>query len=56
MKEHRDICRTYADAYQTKLTTKKVVHEIENALTDCEKRLDIFNLVIIRQKIEMEVS
>ncbi|KAK9299463.1 hypothetical protein QLX08_007488 [Tetragonisca angustula] len=56
MKEHRDICRTYADAYQTKLTTKKVVHEIENVLTDCEKRLDIFNLVIIRQKIEMEVE
>ncbi|XP_043520214.1 vacuolar protein sorting-associated protein 13 isoform X3 [Frieseomelitta varia] len=56
MKEHRDICRTYADAYQTKLTTKKVVHEIEHVLTDCEKRLDIFNLVIIRQKIEMEVE
>ncbi|CAL7938935.1 unnamed protein product [Xylocopa violacea] len=56
MKEHRDMCRAYADAYQTKLTTKKVAQEIEDLLTDCERKLDIFNLVIIRQKIEMEVE
>ncbi|XP_017891074.1 vacuolar protein sorting-associated protein 13 isoform X2 [Ceratina calcarata] len=56
MKEHRDMCRAYADAYQTKLTSKKVAQEIEELLTDCERKLDIFNLVIIRQKIEMEVE
>lgn len=56
MKEHRDMCRSYADSYQTKLTTKKVTQEIADHLTQCERRLDIFNLVIIRQKIEMEVS
>ncbi|XP_076380466.1 vacuolar protein sorting 13C isoform X3 [Megalopta genalis] len=56
MKEHRDLCREYAEVYQTKLTVKKVAREIEDRLTECEKRLDIFNLVIIRQQIEMEVE
>ncbi|CAK9800782.1 Intermembrane lipid transfer protein Vps13, partial [Anthophora quadrimaculata] len=56
MKAHRDMCRTYATAYQTKLTTKKVAQEIEEQLTNCEMKLDIFNLVIIRQQIEMEVE
>nr|XP_012230348.1 PREDICTED: vacuolar protein sorting-associated protein 13C isoform X2 [Linepithema humile] len=56
MKEHRDTCRVYAEAYQTKLTTKKLVKDTEEQLTDCEKKLDIFNLVIIRQQIEMEVE
>ncbi|XP_012537324.1 vacuolar protein sorting-associated protein 13 isoform X2 [Monomorium pharaonis] len=56
MRQHRDTCRIYAEAYQTKLTTKKLAKEIEEQLTDCETRLDIFNLVIIRQQIEMEVE
>ncbi|KAG5312576.1 VP13A protein, partial [Acromyrmex insinuator] len=56
MKLHRDTCRAYAKTYQTKLTTKKLVKEIEERLTDYEKKLDIFNLVIIRQQIEMEVE
>ncbi|XP_076225482.1 vacuolar protein sorting 13C isoform X3 [Nomia melanderi] len=56
MKQHRDLCREYAEVYQTKLTTKKVVQEIEDRLTKCEMNLDIFNLVIIRQQIEMEVE
>ncbi|XP_026298323.1 vacuolar protein sorting-associated protein 13 isoform X3 [Apis mellifera] len=56
MKKHRDMCRSYAEAYKMKLTTKKIPQEIEELLTECEKKLDIFNLVIIRQKIEMEVE
>ncbi|XP_011630655.2 LOW QUALITY PROTEIN: vacuolar protein sorting-associated protein 13 [Pogonomyrmex barbatus] len=56
MKDHRDTCRAYAEAYQTKLTTKKLAKEIDERLTDYETRLDIFNLVIIRQQIEMEVE
>ncbi|XP_011874480.1 PREDICTED: vacuolar protein sorting-associated protein 13C isoform X2 [Vollenhovia emeryi] len=56
MKQHRDTCRAYAEAYQTKLTTKKLAKEIDERLTDCETTLDIFNLVIIRQQIEMEVE
>ncbi|XP_015115234.1 vacuolar protein sorting-associated protein 13 isoform X2 [Diachasma alloeum] len=56
MKNHRDTCRNYAEIYQTKLTAKKPSKEIEERLTECERKLDIFNLVIIRQQIEMEVE
>ena len=55
MKDHRDTCRTYAKAYQAKLTTKKCPLDVEDQITKCERKLDIFNLVIIRQQIEMEV-
>ncbi|XP_051160676.1 intermembrane lipid transfer protein Vps13 isoform X3 [Leptopilina boulardi] len=56
MKCHRDTCRTYADVYQTKLTSKKCPDDVEHKITDCERKLDIFNLVIIRQQIQMEVE
>ncbi|XP_066591225.1 intermembrane lipid transfer protein Vps13 isoform X2 [Prorops nasuta] len=56
MKAHRDMCRSYAEVYQTRLTTKKVAQEIEERITEFEKKLDIFNLVVIRQQIEMEVE
>ncbi|CAL1678435.1 unnamed protein product [Lasius platythorax] len=56
MKAYRDTCRDYAQAYQMKLTTKKLTKENEERLTHCETKLDIFNLVIIRQQIELEVE
>ncbi|XP_011301984.1 vacuolar protein sorting-associated protein 13C isoform X2 [Fopius arisanus] len=56
MKDHRDTCRSYANTYQTKLTAKKPSKEVEERLTECERKLDLFNLVIIRQQIEMEVE
>jgi hypothetical protein len=55
MKNHRDMCRNYAKLYQVKLTKKSSV-ELEEQLTDYEKNLDIFNLVIIRQQTEIEVN
>ncbi|XP_031777535.1 vacuolar protein sorting-associated protein 13 isoform X3 [Nasonia vitripennis] len=56
MRCHRDTCRSYAKAYQTKLTTKKPSLDLEKQLTEHEQKLDIFNLIIIRQQIEMEVE
>ncbi|XP_035721159.1 vacuolar protein sorting-associated protein 13-like isoform X2 [Vespa mandarinia] len=56
MKAHRDMSREYAQVYQTKLTNKKVTKDIEERLTNYEKKIDLFNLVIIRQQIEMEVE
>ncbi|XP_046738037.1 vacuolar protein sorting-associated protein 13 isoform X1 [Diprion similis] len=56
MKQHRDTCRIYAKAYHAKLTNKKIAQNIIDQLTECEKTLDIFNLVIIRQQIELEVE
>lgn len=55
MKNHRDTCKSYAKVYQSKLKSKKVNSEIEAKLAEHEMKLDIFNLVIIRQQIEMEV-
>jgi hypothetical protein len=55
MAEFRHLCRTYSDAYQNKLTTRKVSPEVQGKLDSCEKIIDVFNIVLIRQKIEMEV-
>lgn len=56
--EHRGMCRKYATAYQNKLLSanNKISKDLQCLLDDCEKKLDLFNLVVIRQKIEMEVE
>ncbi|XP_023247319.1 vacuolar protein sorting-associated protein 13 [Copidosoma floridanum] len=56
MKKHRTSCKEYAKVYQKKLTCKRPTAEIEQQLTEHEYTLDIFNLIIIRQQIEMEVE
>jgi len=56
MAQFRRICRTYAEAYQTKLTSRKVSADLQATLDRCEKILDVFNIVLIRQKIEVEVT
>ncbi|XP_026322169.1 vacuolar protein sorting-associated protein 13 [Hyposmocoma kahamanoa] len=58
MKQHRNLCRAYAAVYRAKLTSNKgkLTQEQLKLLEDCEKTIDIFNLVVIRQQIEMEVE
>ncbi|KAG7307792.1 hypothetical protein JYU34_006387 [Plutella xylostella] len=54
---HRQLLRDYAQSYQVKLNCKgKVPPEHVKVLEVGEKKLDLFNLVVIRQKIEMEVE
>lgn len=56
MLEHRQLCKDYAAVYQCKLSNKgKVSSEQLCVLDKAEKQLDLLNLVVIRQKIEMEV-
>ena len=55
MNKFRDLCRTYSEAYHHKLTTRKVLPEMQVKLDNCEKFIDVLNIVLIRQKIEMEV-
>lgn len=56
MLAHRQLCRDYAAVYQCKLTNRgKVNSEQLVVLEKAEKTLDLFNLVVIRQRIEMEV-
>ncbi|XP_013138688.1 PREDICTED: vacuolar protein sorting-associated protein 13C [Papilio polytes] len=57
MLNHRRLCKDYASAYQCKLTNKgKVSTEQNNIICQAEKSLDLLNLVVIRQRIEMEVE
>lgn len=57
MLSHRNLCKNYASAYQSKLSNKGKVSTDQQAILDeAEKKLDLFNLVVIRQKIEMEVE
>ena len=53
---HRSVCHKYADAYQAKLTARKIPADVQSNLDECEKFLDVLNLVLIRQRIEVEVS
>ncbi|CAH2071109.1 unnamed protein product, partial [Iphiclides podalirius] len=54
---HRQLCKDYANAYQCKLSNKgKVSADQQNLICRAEKTLDLLNLVVIRQRIEMEVE
>lgn len=55
MAKFRSLCRTYSEAYHHKLTTRKVLPEMQVKLDMCEKIIDVLNIILIRQKIEMEV-
>lgn len=55
MLEHRDKCRKYADGYRNKITTKKISADVQKSLDVCEETIDLFNLVLIRQFIDIEV-
>lgn len=42
--------------YRTKLTSKKPSADIVKQCEDYELKLDLYNIIIIRQKIELEVE
>lgn len=56
MLEHRNLCRKYAEAYRTKLTCRKVTNEIQQNVDLYEERLDLFNLLLIRNRVDLEVE
>lgn len=56
MLEHRNLCRSYAEAYRTKLTCRKVTNEIQQKVDLHEERLDLFNLLLIRNRVDLEVE
>lgn len=56
MLEHRNLCRTYAEAYRTKLTCRKVTKDIQENVDWHEGRLDLFNLLLIRNRVDLEVE
>lgn len=55
MKAHRKMGKEYGELYKKNL--KNACSEADKArITDCEKRLDLTSIVIIRQRIEMETE
>lgn len=56
MKETRRICRLYSELYKQKLTTKKPTQQLLDDIDECEQKLNLQNLVVIRQKAELEVE
>lgn len=56
MHNHRNMCRAYADAYRTKLTAKKLPNDVQQCIDRTEEALDLFNLVLIRKRVNFEVE
>lgn len=56
MKGHLNMCRSYANAYRTKLTAKKLASDVQQCLDRNEEHLDLFNLVLIRKRVNFEVE
>ncbi|XP_049842368.1 LOW QUALITY PROTEIN: intermembrane lipid transfer protein Vps13-like [Schistocerca gregaria] len=57
MKAHRMLCRQYAELYNAKLTKgSKLPTDQQAALDRCEKELELTNIVIIRQRVEVEAE
>ncbi|RZC35600.1 vacuolar protein sorting-associated protein 13A-like, partial [Asbolus verrucosus] len=53
--QHRELCREYGKLYQKKLrNTLNAKDQVR--IEECEKNIDIFNVVIIRQRIELETE
>lgn len=56
MQQHRNLCRQYAEAYRTKLLSKKVAADIQKLCDEGEEKINLFNLFLIRQRVDLEVN
>ncbi|XP_075387538.1 intermembrane lipid transfer protein VPS13C isoform X2 [Tenrec ecaudatus] len=55
MKKHRQLFKSYKDVYKNKLTQSRVSEETQKQIQDLEKTLDVFNIILARQQIQVEV-
>nr|XP_058150275.1 intermembrane lipid transfer protein VPS13C isoform X1 [Dasypus novemcinctus] len=55
IKKHRQLVKSYKNAYKNKLTQIKVSEEIQKHIQDLEKNLDVFNIILARQQAQVEV-
>nr|XP_040227109.2 intermembrane lipid transfer protein Vps13 isoform X1 [Anopheles coluzzii] len=56
MMRHRQNLRRYEEAFRQQLTAKKLTPEIVSRSEEYEKMLDLHNIVVIRQKVALEVE
>ncbi|XP_007956453.1 vacuolar protein sorting-associated protein 13C [Orycteropus afer afer] len=55
IKKHRQLLKSYKNAYKSKLTQTKVSEEVQKQIQDLEKSLDVFNIILARQQTQVEV-
>ncbi|XP_051757763.1 intermembrane lipid transfer protein VPS13C isoform X8 [Ctenopharyngodon idella] len=55
IRKHRHTLKAYKAAYKVKLTQGKVREDTEKQIQELEKALDVFNIVLARQQVQMEV-
>uniref|UniRef100_A0A8C4LD24 Vacuolar protein sorting 13 homolog C n=1 Tax=Equus asinus asinus TaxID=83772 RepID=A0A8C4LD24_EQUAS len=55
IKKHRQLLKSYKNAYKNKLTQTKISEEIQKQIQDLEKTLDVFNIILARQQAQVEV-
>ncbi|XP_037905174.1 vacuolar protein sorting-associated protein 13 isoform X4 [Hermetia illucens] len=56
MHQHRKLIRTYADVYKQKLLAKKPAASLIESVNLCEEKLDVLNLILIREQVNIEVE
>lgn len=56
IKTHREMCRKYEDLFRMKSKTKKIPKTVEKELEELEKKLNIFDLILLREKVYVEVE
>ncbi|XP_054740711.1 intermembrane lipid transfer protein Vps13 [Anastrepha obliqua] len=56
IKEHRQLCNTYAESFKEKELSKKPPASLVETCTLLEQKLDLFNLVLIRKRVQIEVD
>ncbi|XP_030388188.1 vacuolar protein sorting-associated protein 13 [Scaptodrosophila lebanonensis] len=56
IKQHRERCNAYAEKYKEQELTKKPSAMLIETCTLLEKELDLFNLLLIRQRVNIEIA
>lgn len=54
MKKHRGQCKLYKELYVSKLSGKKFTPDMQNQICECEMKLDLFNITVVRKQAELE--
>ncbi|XP_059483152.1 intermembrane lipid transfer protein Vps13 isoform X2 [Neocloeon triangulifer] len=56
IKRHRDRCRRYEKAFKEKLEAKKPSDELLKEIAELEKKIDVFNIIVLRKRAEVQVQ
>lgn len=54
--EHRKMCRKYSELYEVKLISKRISSGTLEELTNLEKKLNVFNILLLREQAYVHVE